>query len=129
MRSLGQFSMIFNGSYVFFPFLINFLCYSVGISHFFQLLVNFPCYPIGISHLLLFFQFPMLFNRIFAFYFIFKFSMLFNGKLSFCQFSMAFSGNWRFENGGGGCTDRQTYIMVHPLGPLPKKCKRHIISV
>ena len=76
---------------------------------------------------MLFCKFSMIFNGSFA---SCKLSMLFNGSFAVCQFPMLFDGNWRLKKlWGGGRTDGQTYIMVHPcvlqdigpLGPLPKK--------
>ena len=48
--------------------------------------------------------------------------MLFNGKFAFCQFSMLFNGNLRFEKlrgmGGDGRTDGRTYGRTYGICPL-----------
>ena len=86
----------------------------MGAMYFLQFIVNFPCYSMGISF---FCQFSMLSNCYFAFFFVkfpcysiknvhfsivCRFSMLFNGKFAFCQFSMLFNGNLRLEKFWGG---------------------------
>ena len=93
--------MQFNGSFAFFQFLINMLCYSMGISQFF-----------------IFHPFSMLLNGKFVFY---QFPMLFNGDLRV----------EKHQGGRYGRTDIRTYgrLIIHPcvlqdighLGPLPKK--------
>ena len=49
-----QFSMIFNGSFAFTWFLVNFLCYSMGISYFYHSVINLLCNPIRILHVFIF---------------------------------------------------------------------------
>ena len=122
----------------------------MGAMYFLQFIVNFPCYSIGISFCC---QFFILSNCNFAFFFIFcefsmvsngkfascHFPMLFNGKFAFCHFPMLFNGNLRIEKVQGGRTDGRTYIRTDVrkftpvscmtsalLGRCPRRDYRHI---
>ena len=103
----------------FLQFIVNFPCYSMGISFFcqfsmlsncyfafFSFFVNFPCYSMENVHFSIVCKFSMLFNGKFA---SCHFPMLFNGKFAFCHFPMLFNGNLRIEKVGGDVrTDGRT---------------------
>ena len=122
------------GAMYFLQFIVNFLCYSMGISFFcqFSMLSNcyfaffFLCYLMENVHFSIVCKFSMLFNGKFA---SCHFPMLFNGKFAFCHFPMLFNGNLRIEKVQGGTyghTDGRKEIHpsvlqdIGPFGPLPK---------
>ena len=103
------------GALYFLQFIVNFPCYSMGISFFcqfsmlsncyfafFLFFVNFPCYSMENMHFSIVCKFSMLFSGKFV---SCQFPMLFNGKLAFCHFPMLFNRNLRIEKVRGGRTD------------------------
>ena len=136
------------GAMYFLQFIVNFPCYSMGISFFCQFsmlsncyfaffkkkFVSFPCYSMENVHFSMVCKFSMLFNGKFA---SCHFPMLFSGKFAFCHFPMFFNKNLKIEKvqGWDVQTDGRTYVHtdghkeihpcvlqdIGPLGPLPKK--------
>ena len=125
-RPLGQFSMIFNGSYIsFYNFLLIFhviqwefhflsIFYVIQLQfcNFCYLFLNFPCYWMGYMHFSIFCNLSMLFNGKVVFC---RLPMLFNGKFAFCHFPMLFNGNLRIEKLWGGTYGRTDVRKFTPL--------------